>query len=123
MEKKEFVRTACAMGICRKGQAELFVNSSGLDTFTEKDLVDLYHKANPEVMQVGVKTGGPLLDDNDRETVPVVDLRNIQKKRKINYEFVADCFTGNRQVYDREPTYIRDEKMRLVLNPRRLKGL
>ena len=122
MEKEEFVRGCCTLGICYKGEAIMYADQKDGE-LVEEDYIDAYRKYHPEC--VGSAPLGGLKDDEPEYEIPEEEPE--QKPRRVNRDFVNDCYSQMEKKgllrYEPEPTYIRDEHMRLVLNPKRLKGM
>ena len=106
MEKEEFVRQAVERGYASVRAARAF--SRRKKSFREEDLTVLFRKEHPDFVESLPK------DEPEQET-------SYQTKENVNYNFVN--VVERRYQYDPEPVYVRDEHMRLVLNPKRLKGV
>lgn len=111
MLQEEFIQKASKMGYAPKSVCEKYAHEDRV--YTDEDYVAVYRMANPEYIDKAPDCS--LAADGQ-------DMQAPEKMKNVNRAFVESAWIKVNSWYasDRKPTYIRDEKMRLVLNPERL---
>ena len=112
MTTSEFVDQAKKMGLCSKRAARRYAEATLRDSFDKEDFVKVFRYANPDY--IGYVPSPSEAEDYYRGEMIV--------RRVIDDVVCVESIFDEKWYHsDREPVYIRDEHMRLVLNPKRLK--